>query len=507
MYRNHFGLSKLPFKNTPDHHFFYEQASRLDILNGLLYVIQRGDPIVKVTGEVGCGKTTLLRLLAKQLNSNFQVVYINSPNLSPKDLLFHIADELSLDCSLELPKYALIKALRQKLLQLHAEGRHVVMLVDEAQAMSKDTLEEVRLLSNIETDEDKLIQIVLFGQPELDRALEQHSLRQLRDRITYHMHVPPLTAEELKSYLNYRMRQASYKGLDFFNTAFSKRIHKLTAGLPRSINTIADQLLMAAYGYGDKTLKRRHFKNISIENIQSMHTRFWLLGGVSVSVLVLSLLALFKLDSSLAHLPSELFYSSSITENSKGVKQKGQSITDLKNDNQPEVTPSSGSIEAEDQPAINKVVEMSREVINENDVSQSEITSVSTQPPIELELIKPILSEHKKTASQLKSDEVGRYIIQLMTCSVLEFDRALQDLKYNKIPFENLSIMLDLSKDTNKFRVKFLYTHSDSYSFLIKQLSELPAGLKASRPFIAPVRHLLNDLDKTKQTLIDWDIS
>jgi type II secretory pathway predicted ATPase ExeA len=270
MYRAHFGLIQLPFKNAPDEHFFYGQASRREILNALIYVVRRGDAIVKVTGEVGCGKTTLLRLLADSLMTDFKVVYINSPNLAPKDLLFHIAEELGLSPDLGLPKYALLKVLREQLLQFHAKGKQVVMLVDEAQAMSTDTLEEIRLLSNIETSTDKLLQIVLFGQPELDTALQQHNLRQLKDRISYHIHVPPLSPEEVQSYLNYRMRQASYKELDFFNPYFSRWIHKLSSGLPRSINTIADQLLMAVYGSGDRQLKKKHFGNISSENVKSV---------------------------------------------------------------------------------------------------------------------------------------------------------------------------------------------------------------------------------------------
>ena len=166
MYKNFFGLQEIPFRNNLDSNFFYEKASRLEILNALVYIVIRGDAVIKVTGEVGSGKTTLLRLAAKELTESYKLVYINSPNLSPKDLLLSVAADLSLAVSESVTKYELIHAIRDYLLNLYSKGSRVVILVDEAQSMSVDALEELRLLTNFETEKDKLIQLVLFGQQE-----------------------------------------------------------------------------------------------------------------------------------------------------------------------------------------------------------------------------------------------------------------------------------------------------------------------------------------------------
>ncbi|MDG6773936.1 AAA family ATPase [Thiomicrorhabdus sp. ZW0627] len=502
MYRSHFGLKQLPFKNSPDLHFFYEQASRIDILNALLYVIRRGDPIIKVTGEVGCGKTTLLRLLANSLESNFQIVYINSPNLSPKDLLFHIADELSVIVKSDLPKYSLLKLLRERLLELHGSGRQVVMLVDEAQAMSVDTLEEIRLLSNIETDVDKLIQIVLFGQPELDIALQNHDLRQLKDRISYHMHVPALTPDEVKSYLNYRMRQASYKGLDFFDTKFSRQIHKLSSGLPRSINTIADQLLMAVYGTGDSRLKRKHFKNISPENLvpdrrQSIAILLTLLVLISITVFGVyrfeNVIVNFLTDKagyirvvdsigSLESAPVEQF--TSVASNN----QLNADITQI-NDKVPSnnVILRKGGSETDNElvdPVLNK---LARLLPSAGDLSE--------------EVLKTLISEHEATEEWLKTFESSSYLIQLSTSTVAGYPKASSIYNNHKMLSGKIHVMLDLNSNTDKYRVKFLYLQSNSYSYLMQKLSVLPSSLKKSQPFITPVKHLLKSLETTKQSL------
>lgn len=510
MYRSHFGLNQLPFKNSPDAHFFYEQASRVEILHALLYVIRRGDPIIKVTGEVGCGKTTLLRLLADSLEERFQIVYINSPNLSPKDLLFHIADELSIPLSLDLPKYALIKLLRERLLHLHASGKQVVMLVDEAQAMSVDTLEEIRLLSNIETNVDKLIQIVLFGQPELDLALQNPNLRQLKDRISYHIHVPPLTAEEVKSYLNYRMRQASYKGLDFFDTRFSRLIHKMSAGLPRSINTIADQLLMAAYGTGDDRLKKRHFKNISPENLLPDKRRSM---AILITVLVftfVTVFAIYRFENGVVHLFSEINEShDSIFLPSHGdAHEQAQSLPSeeafpTKFDQIDENTHIINVTLNNEDSSVAKKDEDSREG-SDRTKSTEFVNFIAILPSLESldqNTIKDLFNRHKATEQWLNSAGSSRYLIQLSTSSIADYPKAMALYNRYKDLSGKLHIMLDLNGATNKYRVKYLYLQSSSYSFLMQELAALPDSIKKSQPFITPVKHLLKSLETTKQTL------
>ncbi|RUM90396.1 MAG: hypothetical protein DSZ27_09165 [Thiomicrospira sp.] len=262
MYCSFFGLQKLPFKISPDLSFFYKHASRDDIVQALQYSVERGDGIIKVVGEVGVGKTTLLRLLAEKLPSHYQKVYISSPNLSSLDLLKFICSELNLKTEQISTKLDLINLLNSFLIEEYRQGRRVVMLIDEAQSMTIDTLEEIRLLGNLETEADKLLQMVLFGQPELDVTLKDSRIKPLKDRIACQISIPSLNPEEVMRYLNYRMRVAGYMGQDLFNLTVSKKIQKLTQGLPRSINLLADKLLMVAYSKGNHKLQLKHFKTL-----------------------------------------------------------------------------------------------------------------------------------------------------------------------------------------------------------------------------------------------------
>ncbi|WP_051347294.1 ExeA family protein [Thiomicrorhabdus chilensis] len=495
MYRSHFGLTQLPFKNSPDFHFFYEQASRLEILNALIYVVKRGDAIVKVTGEVGCGKTTILRLLAGSLGDSFKIVYINSPNLNARDLLFHIADELSISPDPGLAKFSLLKLLRDELLNLHSQGLQVVILVDEAQAMSVDTLEEIRLLSNIETEHDKLVQIVLFGQPELDHALQQHNLRQLKDRISYHIHVPPLTPEEVQSYLNYRMRQASYKGLDYFNPRFSRLIHKLSSGLPRSINTIADQLLMSAFGMGDVELKKRHFKNISSENISKVQINFKLISLAILVVLIVSYVVIFRFqDALVSHFSStdSVRYHDVTSIAPKHSAQTLQKPNVNLVDQAIEIESASLSGEHENEESI---------VIPEVNKSTDKLYQILKSTGLKEEQVSDLMRRHYKTAEWLLAHPSSNYVIQLSVASVSDFVKAIESYERYKIPDDELYVMVDLNISAKKYRVKFLYLKSESYSYLKEKLIDLPSALKKSQPFITPLKQLLHSLERTKQAL------
>ncbi|MDG6778578.1 AAA family ATPase [Thiomicrorhabdus sp. zzn3] len=497
MYKTHFGLSKLPFKNTPDQHFFYEQASRLEILHALIYVIKRGDAIVKVTGEVGCGKTTLLRLLADSLDDSFRIVYINSPNLTAKDLLFHIADELEVVADPSWPKYLLIKSLRNALVDFHAAGKQVIMLVDEAQSMSEDALEEIRLLSNIETDTDKLIQIVLFGQPELDKALSQHSLRQLKDRISYNIHVPALTPEEVQAYLNYRMRQASYNGLDFFNRKYSRLVHTLSKGLPRSINTIADQLLMAVYGSGESKLHKKHFKNISNENthIKRKLPYALILGLVFIVGVVISL---YRFEDSV----SSVF---SVNQNSP------KTVGTDKKEQQLEQTSDTDSLkkQVDESPAseLRSNVKVTAAEKAKKSTDETLITTYLEKQDLPYEIGKRLAIDHLNAEEWLSSNNDVRYGIQLSVVNLKDYAKAKAFYERYKMLSSNLKIVLDLNQNAKKYRVKFLYLFSDSYSYLVEELSGLPASVKKSQPFISPVGQVLKDLETTNATLSSWDMS
>ncbi len=303
MYCSFFGLKKLPFKISPDLTFFYKQAARDEIAQALLFSIQRGDGIITVTGEVGVGKTTLLRLLSDRLPANYIQVYISSPTLSDKALLTFICTELSIPVNPEEGKPELMTRLNRFLIDEYRQNRRVVMLIDEAQAMTLDALEELRLLGNLETEEDKLLQMVLFGQPELDVTLQDSRVRPFKDRVANHFTIQPLDDDEVMHYLNYRMRVAGYMQADLFSLGIAKRIRQATGGLPRSINLLADKLLMVAFSKGDARLKASHFKGLVP---QSNKIRSRLTWGLVASFMVVAVVAvLWFADKASSDIPTD----------------------------------------------------------------------------------------------------------------------------------------------------------------------------------------------------------
>jgi MSHA biogenesis protein MshM len=249
MYLEHFGLKEAPFRITPHTDFFFQGANRGATLEALLYAITHDEGIVKVSGEVGSGKTMLCRVLMERLPATVETIYLANPSLSRDEILFAIGDELKL----ELDKDRLtrvLRALQERLLQLYAEGRRVVVLIDEAHAMPEETLEEIRLLSNLESNRHKLLQIVLFGQPELDEHLDTAGMRQLKERITHSFRLEPLVRSDIENYIDFRMRAAGYRGPKVFTPQAVKVIAKASQGLTRRINILADKALLAAFADG-----------------------------------------------------------------------------------------------------------------------------------------------------------------------------------------------------------------------------------------------------------------
>jgi MSHA biogenesis protein MshM len=253
MYLEHFGLSEAPFKITPHTEFFFSGANRGETLEALLYSITSGEGIVKVTGEVGSGKTMLCRVLMERLPETVETIYLAVPSLSRDEMLATIAGDLDLETQ-GISTTKLIRALQEKLIAIHAEGRQVVALIDEAHAMPLETLEEIRLLSNLETSHFKLMQIVLFGQPELDQHLSLQNMRQLRERITHSFNLLPLPPRDIKDYVDFRLRAAGYKGPDLFTPESLKLIAEASEGLTRRINIYCDKTLLAAFASGTHTV-------------------------------------------------------------------------------------------------------------------------------------------------------------------------------------------------------------------------------------------------------------
>jgi type II secretory pathway predicted ATPase ExeA len=293
VYYAHFGLSQPPFKITPNTDFFFSGGQRGAVLDALVYAISNGEGIIKVVGEVGSGKTMLCRMLQTILPQQIESIYLANPNLAAADLLPAIAFELQLKLPEHADRLSIMQQLQGYLLARHGAGRQVVIFVEEAQGMPLATLEELRLLSNLETKQDKLLQIVLFGQPELDLNLKPPHMRQLRERITHSFYLQPLQMDEISAYLIFRLQAAGYRGPHLFSAAAIKKLATAADGLVRRINILADKSLLAAYADNAQQLLPKHV-SAAIEDtgfdLKPMNYRqyfiytLWLAGLLSVAL-------------------------------------------------------------------------------------------------------------------------------------------------------------------------------------------------------------------------------
>lgn len=249
LYLEHFGLREPPFRITPHTDFFFTGANRGPTLDALIYAITQDEGIVKVTGEVGSGKTMLCRMLLERLPADVESLYLANPSLSRHEILGAIADELGIPADGKTT-HSMIRTLQDALVERYAAGKRVVILIDEAHAMPAESLEEIRLLSNLESKATKLLQIALFAQPELDDRLAANDMRQLRERITQHFNLAPLKVAEVGGYVEFRLRAAGYRGPTPFTARAIDLIAKISEGLSRRINILADKALLAAYSGG-----------------------------------------------------------------------------------------------------------------------------------------------------------------------------------------------------------------------------------------------------------------
>lgn len=258
MYQSHFGLKELPFGITPDTSFFFALTRYQEALNTLLVAAQNGEGFIKITGEVGTGKTLLCRKFLASLGNRFVTAYIPNPYLEPRALLMALADELGVVVEPSADQHQLLKALTAKLMHHAAQKKQVVVCLDEAQAMPLETLEALRLLTNLETEKRKLLQVVLFGQPELDEKLEHDSVRQLKQRITFHYRLESLAREEMDYYVAHRLRVAGFSGARLFTPQAIRLLYSASGGIPRLINILSHKAMLVTYGEGKSQVMRRH---------------------------------------------------------------------------------------------------------------------------------------------------------------------------------------------------------------------------------------------------------
>jgi MSHA biogenesis protein MshM len=302
MYEQYYGIEAMPFSLAPDTEYFYSHRGHQEALDVLLVALKSGEGFVKITGEVGTGKTLLCRELLNRLGDEYYTAYIPNPYLSPVSLRKVLAEELGLQMP-QASDHELLKATTQRLIELNRAGKKVVVLMDEAQAIPDQTLETLRLLSNIETEKSKLLHIVLFGQPELDEKLAKQSNRQLRQRIVYSYSLKPLDRERVSSYLDHRMRVAGYRGDPLFEADAVDWIYRASGGIPRLVNILGNKSLMLAYGKGDVAIRSEHVK-IAITDTEGLQIPMqlrdqWFGYGIGFGALLVLAAACFIVSSAL----------------------------------------------------------------------------------------------------------------------------------------------------------------------------------------------------------------
>ena len=250
MYLYHFGLTELPFTLTPNTKFYLPLQPHDEALAVLTTALQAGEGFIKVIGEVGTGKTLLCRKLLNEIPAHFVTAYIPNPYLNPDELRRAVAVELGIKQAQRMSVQLLTQRIQNRLLELHGQGHSVVLILDEAQALPETSLEALRLFTNLETETRKLLQVVLFAQPELDERLAQTQFRQLRQRITFSYALRAMNAAEVKQYIQHRMHVAGYKGASLFSDSICKKITKVSNGIPRLVNVLCHKVLMLTYGQG-----------------------------------------------------------------------------------------------------------------------------------------------------------------------------------------------------------------------------------------------------------------
>lgn len=303
MYQAHFGLREAPFGITPDTSYFFACAGYQEALNTLLIAVRNGEGFIKITGEVGTGKTLLCRQFLASINQEqipavastirseeasstpaadasahrFVTAYIPNPYLTPHGLLLALADELGCPAKSNAGQHQLLKSLTTALMDFASQGKQVVLCLDEVQAMPLESLEAIRLLTNLETQKHKLLQIVLFGQPELDTRLQHHSIRQLRQRITFQYHLCPLRRDDMDHYLSHRLTVGGFTGGRLFSTGAVRQLHAASGGIPRLVNILAHKALMLTYGEGGQWVEARHVRAARSDTatVQADRWRLW----------------------------------------------------------------------------------------------------------------------------------------------------------------------------------------------------------------------------------------
>ncbi len=454
MYQEHFGLTRPPFKITPDTRLFFEGSQRGAALDALTYAINSGEGIIKVVGEVGSGKTMLCRMLEIRLSSDVDVIYIANPSLSPDNILHMIAHELHLDVSNEMSKVDVMQRIQRHLLKKHASNRQVVLFVEEAQSMPIETLEEIRLLSNLETDEDKLLQMVLFGQPELDEKLSAPNIRQLKERITHSFNLSPFPPNDTLQYLNFRLRAVGYKGPDVFNKKTAGVVKKYSDGLTRRINIIADKSLLAAFSEGSHTITPTHIKSAAQDSeFKHRVNKKTLLMAAAFILISAALIAAFYLGQ----------------QNPKKQNPLEQN---------------SASVSAQ-MPVVETVPKNNKVINNGGSVALVGVTAL-------------IAERIEDTTHWLATALDDHYSIQLFMARTSDVDKVAAFLQNAPVMLDFSRIYIYETKINGRLWYSVLYNDFATQDDAIEKLELLPSSLKASGPYLRRIGAVKKDSARNK---------
>jgi MSHA biogenesis protein MshM len=487
MYYAHFGLKEPPFKITPNTEYFYNGSNRGAVLDALMYAITSGEGIVKVVGEVGSGKTMLCRMLQNMLPEHVECVYLANPSVAPEDILHAIAFELGVKLPKNADKLKVMQVLQSYLLARHEAGKQVVIFVEEAQGMPLATLEEIRLLSNLETKHHKLLQMVLFGQPELDINLNQTQIRQLRERITHSFNLTPLRPKEVGEYLIFRLRAAGYFGPHLFSDKSITQIANAAEGLIRRVNILADKALLAAFADNVYQVSPKHVKaavadsEFGAEKAKKAGRRLWLLGLMGVLLLGLAL----------GYLAQRIYQSHvSVRSGSAEVVEK-KVLVGRANNTAVLATiaakPSPASVFTSDQVATPS----SEQVVAKTSVDgiANQATTASTNAP---DMLKLRLQATQQWMRALPKDIVT---IQILGSSDEPQLRSQLTLLVQTIELDKIYVYQ--TKVNQQIFYTVVYgTYADRFS-ANEALKQLPASLQKNRPQLRTIGGILEETNKS----------
>lgn len=519
MYLDHFGLREAPFCITPHTDFFFSGANRGATLEALVYAVSHDEGIVRVTGEVGSGKTMLCRMLLEKLPATVETVYLANPSLSRDELLYAVADEIRMPAPPERI-HQFLRSLQQHLVDLYAEGKQVVVLIDEAHAMPKESLEEIRLLSNLESNRHKLLKIVLFGQPELDGILSQQDMRQLRERITQNFELEPLLRTDVGTYLMFRMRAAGYRGPDIFSPGAIRLFAKASGGLTRRLNILGDKALLAAFAgnhhqVGDREAKAAirdaKFEDIKPRSVERPKTfALWL--GMATGVL--ATVAFLNVPKWFADPPrskdDETSPAKAVSRSTETALPAG--ITSAV------AAPVLSSVEvvaspaAVSPPVVERDAAMRLSSVDEASVVRQDVnpppvevvSAVEELSPVEDDVASGSVAQSTSTtagASLLEEHSAqfrtwiaevgeGRYAIQLISAPVRnggDIEHFLR-LARRVVPSENLRVYSTIN--SGQEWLGLLYGDFSSFTEAEKNLERLPERLRSQRAFVRSIKQL-----------------